>query len=117
MYAEALNEIDPGNPAILENLNKIRKRVGMPEIPSNKSQSEMRELIRKERRIEFAGEALYYNDIRRWKIAEVVMNAPIKTWQNNIIETRKFNPARDYWWPIAQKELDLNSKLEQNPNY
>jgi len=117
MYAEALNEVDPGNPAILENLNKIRKRVDMPQIASGKAQFEMRDIIRKERRIEFVGEALYYNDIRRWKTAEVVMNAPIKTWKNSVIETRKFNKARDYWWPVPQVERDLNPNLEQNPNY
>ena len=117
MYAEALNEVDPGNPAILESLNKIRKRVDMPNIATGKPQNEMREIIRKERRIEFVGEALYYNDIRRWKTAEIVMNAPIKTWENSVIETRKFNKARDYWWPIPQVELDLNPNLEQNPNY
>ncbi len=27
----------------------------------------MRDVIRLERRIELAGEGLYYNDIRRWK--------------------------------------------------
>lgn len=117
MYAEALNEVDPDNPSILESINKVRQRVDMPAIPSGKSQEEMRDIIRHERRIEFVGEALYYNDIRRWKIAETVMNAPIKTWQNNVIETRKFNEARDYWWPIPQAELDLNPSLEQNPNY
>src|SRR5690606_9517669 len=62
MYAEALNEINPGDAAILSSINKIRERVDMPAIPSGMGQSEMREIIRHERRIEFVGEALYYND-------------------------------------------------------
>ena len=30
---------------------------------------------------------------------------------------RAFDPARDYLWPIPQKELDLNPELGQNPGY
>ncbi|GAA4309468.1 RagB/SusD family nutrient uptake outer membrane protein [Compostibacter hankyongensis] len=116
-YAEALNESDPGNPAILSSLNQIRERVHMPAIASGQSQSQMREAIRHERRVETAGEALYYNDVRRWKIAETVLNAPIYNYDHKEIQKRKFNKARDYWWPIPQGELDLNPKLEQNPGY
>ena len=32
-------------------------------------------------------------------------------------DTRKFNAARDYLFPIPQKELDINKNLKQNPNY
>jgi hypothetical protein len=30
---------------------------------------------------------------------------------------RTFNPARDYLWPLPTKELALNGKLIQNPNW
>lgn len=117
MYAEALNESNPGHADILTYINEVRSRVNMPNIPSGLGQEVMREMIRKERRIELAGEALYYNDVRRWKTAESVMNAPIENWKNQVLETRKFDAKRDYWWPIPQVELDLNPNLEQNPNY
>jgi starch-binding outer membrane protein, SusD/RagB family len=89
----------------------------MPDIPAGLSQDDMREAIHQERRVEFACEGYYYNDIRRWKTAENVMNATIYAWDHTSIETRKFNPAKDYWWPIPQSELDLNSKLTQNKGY
>src|SRR5690606_2380360 len=89
MYAEALNESDPGNPDILKYLNEIRSRAGMPDIAAQ-SQAEMRETIRHERRVELAGEALYYNDVRRWKTAEVVMNGPIYTYDHKVIVERNF---------------------------
>lgn len=117
MFAEALNESDPGNTDILTYLNLVRARVGMPDIAAGQTQAEMRETIRHERRVELAGEALYYNDVRRWKTAEVVMNGPIYTWDHQVIETRNFDPNRDYWWPLPQGELDLNSNLDQNPGY
>lgn len=117
MYAEARNEYSGPDAAVYDAVNAIRQRAGMPDLPAGLSKEEMREEIRHERRIEFAGEGLYYNDIRRWKTAETVMNAPVYTWENLEIETRVFNPSRDYWWPIPQTELDLNPNLEQNPGY
>lgn len=117
MYAEAQNEAVGPDASVYAAINEVRKRAGMPDIPAIYGQSELREVIRHERRIEFAGEGMYYNDIRRWKTAEVVLNAPIYTYNKSQIETRKFNPARDYFWPIPQTELDLNPALEQNPGY
>jgi hypothetical protein len=60
---------------------------------------------------------MYYNDVRRWKIAENVLNAPIYTYNKSIIETRKFDPSRDYFWPIPLTQIDLNPALEQNNGY
>ncbi|MBF9255450.1 RagB/SusD family nutrient uptake outer membrane protein [Pontibacter sp. 172403-2] len=119
MYAEAMNEFSGPSPAVYDALNKVRQRpsVNMPEIVPPHTQEELREIIRHERRIEFAGEGYYYNDIRRWKTAEDVLNAPIYTYNGSQIEVRTFNPARDYLWPIPLTETDLNPNLEQNPNY
>jgi hypothetical protein len=33
------------------------------------------------------------------------------------IETRNFNPNRDYLWPIPRIELETNTSLAQNPGY
>lgn len=117
MYAEALNEYSGPEPSVYAALNAIRERAGMPDIAPGHTKEELREVIRHERRIEFAGEGLYYNDIRRWKIAEEVMNVPIHTFDGKEIEVRRFDPARDYWWPIPLGELDLNPNLEQNQGY
>lgn len=117
MYAEAQNEFIGPDPSVYAAVNQIRARVGMPNVAPGLTQDSMRQVIRHERRIEFAGEGLYYNDIRRWKIAELVMNSPIYTWKHTLIETRRFNPNRDYWWPIPQTQLDLNHNLVQNSGY
>lgn len=119
MYAEAQNEAVGPDASVYSAVNLIRQRAGLVPfaIPTGKSQDQMRTIIRHERRIEFAFEGFYYNDIRRWKTAEVVMNAPILNSQNLVIETRHFNAARDYWWPIPQTQIDLNPNLTQTPNY
>jgi hypothetical protein len=117
----------------------------MPLISTGKSQSEMRKIVRRERKIELAMEGLRLQDIRRWKIAEKIMPGPlygrpqkpysykdqgIPTFDENgnpnysayadklrVIEVRSFNASRDYLWPIPQKDIDVNDQLLQNAGY
>lgn len=119
MFAEAQNEAVGPDAAVYNAVNKIRQRAGLVPfaLPSGLTKEQMREAIRHERRIEFAGEGLYYLDIRRWKTAQTVMNATIHTSENAPIVTRTFDPDKDYWWPLPQAELDLNENLEQNEPY
>ncbi len=119
-YAEALNEFqDTPSEEVYWALNLIRKRpsVDMPEIERGINKSEMREIIRHERRIELALENLYYADVRRWKTAETVNNGPIYNSKNEMIETRHFDPNKDYLWAIPQREIDLNPNLTQNEGW
>ncbi|WP_155953525.1 RagB/SusD family nutrient uptake outer membrane protein, partial [Pseudomonas sp. URIL14HWK12:I6] len=71
---------------------------------------------------------LHLADIRRWKIAEIVLNGPthgidIAKGDGGGFEpvpgqwVRSFASPRDYLWPIPQSERDLNPNLEQNPGY
>jgi starch-binding outer membrane protein, SusD/RagB family len=72
-YAEALNETDPGNLEILNALNIIRRRGGIPNLtsadPAFGNRIAMRALIQRERSIELYGEEHRFFDVRRWKIA------------------------------------------------
>ena len=85
-YAEAQNELNPLDKSALEAVNKVRRRVGMPELQtadSSKptycaSQADLRERIHNEWRVEFALEGGHRQwDIRRWGIAKKVLNAPV----------------------------------------
>lgn len=119
MFAEAQNEAlsSPSN-EVYDALNRVRSRAMMPTYAyGSMSKAEMRKAIRHERRIEFAGEGLYYNDIRRWMTAENVMNAVIKAHDGTSIVARNFNEKRDYWWPIPYEQIQLNPSLKQNPKY
>ncbi|TYR35101.1 RagB/SusD family nutrient uptake outer membrane protein [Sphingobacterium phlebotomi] len=119
MYAEAKNELgelteDVWNTTVRE----IRRRAGFSvasalEYPGGDSDL-LREHIRYERRAEFAGEGYYYNDIRRWKIAETVMQGPIQKHDGTNIITRTFDAGRDYWWPVSSTQMELNPNLRPN---
>ncbi|MDD4145162.1 MAG: RagB/SusD family nutrient uptake outer membrane protein [Prolixibacteraceae bacterium] len=73
--------------------------------------------MRKERRVEMVVEQLYYDDIRRWRIADEVMNADVLNMEGEVVQKRSFNPARDYLWPIHEVTIQENPVLEQNPGY
>lgn len=135
-YAEALNEYyGPSQPDILTYINKIRKRAGVPDLEEvypdcQTDQNLMRELIRRERRVELAFENHRYFDTRTWMIAEEtdggkmwgmnvdavcpnVATTPENFWQRHVFETRVFRP-QDYLYPFSQRELDRNKLLTQN---
>jgi hypothetical protein len=127
MYAEAMIELGQwSDPSVAEAINRIRARVDMPPVTLT-SQEQAIQVVRHERMVELAWEGLRLADIRRWRIAEDVM--PGKVYGIDYIDasgkkvtavsadTRKFDPNRDYLWPIPQTERDLNPNLEQNPGY
>ena len=117
MYAEAENEAVGSDASVYDALHEIRQRAGMPDVPAGLSQDKMREVIRHERRIELAGEGLYYNDIRRWRTAEILMNANVLNSKGEVVQVRSFNKDRDYLWPIHEITKQENPALVQNPNY
>jgi hypothetical protein len=119
MYAEAQNEAVGPDASVYAAIDSVRNRagVGMPPIVAGKSQSEMRDIIRHERRIEFAFEGMYYSDIRRWGIAKSLMDGRvIRNIHGQQLDVWHFADAL-YLWPIPQSEIDLNPKLTQNPGY
>jgi hypothetical protein len=117
MYAEAQNEAVGADITVYDAINKVRRRSGMPDISPGLTKEQMRDVIRLERRIELAGESLYYQDIRRWRTAEIVMNATVLNSKGVVVQTRTFNPQRDYLWPIHSTTIQENPALVQNPGY
>ena len=125
MYVESLIESGQWNhPDVVIYLNEIRNRAGMPNVDLSMYNSEpkMRELCRRERRIELAFEGYRLFDIRRWKIGEQVMNGVIygatnpATGQTVVVESRKFD-KKHYLWPIPQREMVGNTNMVQNEGY
>ena len=129
-YAEALNEYYgvAGHAEALQYVNAIRERAGIPAYEGTYTQEQMRELIRRERRIELLDEGKRYTDLRRWMIAKDVFSEPIRGLnvkatnddaffftQRNFM-TRSFED-RNYLWPIYQTYIDNNPKLVQNYGY
>lgn len=127
-YAEAINEADntaSGRDKAVQQLNKIRTRAGItnPLIAASFTQESLRERIRKERRVELCFEEHRFFDIRRWKIAEVVMNRPGMgiaieggKYVRKVLDTRSYNPRMDLL-PLPNNEVNNCPLIEQNPGY
>lgn len=137
-WAEAENELN-GPKGAYPMIDELRKRVGMVTLTEslpNLTQSQMRELIRNERRVELFVEGQRWFDIRRWKIAEKVMTDAYgydvsklvvypsvgtvsEDWQYVpiVVDQRNFNKERDYLWPIPQVELNSNPLIQGDQNY
>lgn len=101
----------------------------------------MREEIRRERTVELALENFRYGDLIRWKTAETTLSKPIlggkyiaSEWVGTnasalvlnadgvlVVEDvtrRKWNPARDYLYPVPLNEIALSgNNVKQNPGW
>lgn len=130
-------------------INQLRKRAGMPSLtnafvngsnPKNVKLNMLDE-IRRERRVELAGEGYRYDDLIRWKLAEKLLPRQIlgckfqqSYYQNTIpgkdvildgngfiitqkAESRSFADPKNYLFPIPLRELSLNSDLTQNTGW
>jgi hypothetical protein len=78
IYAEAKIKAGQVDASVLEAINKVRQRpsVNMPPITAT-DPTELFYAVARERKYELAIEGLRLFDIRRWKIAEKVMNMPL----------------------------------------
>jgi len=120
--AEAMIELNKNIDDAVDIINRIRterKDVKITKIPKGLSQVEARDRLRKERRIEFALEGLYWSDIRRWNIGKDIYPIVIKDHLGGVIETKFPTGYLDYYnlLPIPVSELSLNPKLVQNPKW
>lgn len=124
-YSEAAFEAGHEQEA-LKYLNKVRERVSMP--PVSASGNELRQKIRHERRIELCLEGHHFHDARRWKIAHIEFNQPlrgVRIVKDKKADTKIYNlfeyeqrrwPEQYYLQPIPQYEIE-KIDLPQNPGY
>lgn len=151
-YVEAINELDApftmeivnGDMVTVERkpseivkyFNSIRYRAGLPGITEAEASDKeyVRELIKHERRVEFACEGHRYHDLRRWGNDAMVaynlpitgMNVKMKSTQrkefysvtvlNDKLTRRSFS-YKHYFYPIPKSVLDKNKNLVQNPEW
>lgn len=143
-YAEATFELDGdiSDQDLDVSINVVRQRtsVAMPSLSNGfvaTNNLNMREEIRRERRVELALEGFRYWDLIRWKTAEVELPKPVLgnfyfdaygtqvvpplTDDNYILlqaaDRRTFDPEKDYLWPFPTDQLALNPSLKQNPGW
>lgn len=121
-YVECLVETgDWQNPDVEKYINMIRQRAGLPNMDKSvyNSQEKVRELYRRERRVEFCFEGKRYDDIRRWGIGPETMTGPIQgAWNPSenafiLIETRNCIFPKYDSWPLPQQEETANPNIDQ----
>lgn len=135
LYAEALNESEGPGAEAYKYVNLVRERAGLPTVETAwndysinpikyTTQNGLRDIIHQERLIELAFEGQRFWDLRRWKEATKVLNAPIQGWdsfQDNaaayyrpvVVFNQKFG-LKDYFWPIRESYIVSNRNLVQN---
>lgn len=119
LYAEALNAQGNDAPAV-EYTNKVRRRAyGLdPDTPdptvdyTGLTGTQLRDSIREERFLELFSEGHRWYDIVRWGIVEEELARYETVRSGSII----FN-SQDYYFPIPQNQLDINTRLEQSEGY
>lgn len=121
-YVECLVETgDWQNPDVARYINMVRNRAGMPDMDPTvyNSQEKVRELYRRERRVELAFEGRRYFDIRRWGIGPETMTGPIQGAWNLAanayvtIEDRACIFPKNDSWPLPQTEVTANENISQ----
>ena len=127
MYAEAKNEMGQMNADIWgRTIGQIRRRAGFSDASALDYPTgvNLQTVIRRERRCELALEGTRLFDIRRWKTIETVLNGnphgakfAADNTQYIVLDSRSFNPNRDYLFAVPQSQRDINPNLTQNPGY
>ena len=141
LCTEAMNEAYGPSPEAYQWIDLVRKRAGLEGVveswaqyakeslrtkPTNKEG--FRDIIQRERLIELANEGHRYWEIRRWKRGrEIWHNQPIQGWDVDQNETETYYRIRtifirpfttkDYFWPLRESDLPVNTNLDQNPGW
>jgi len=117
IYAEAKIRAGQVDNTVLDAINKVRQRpsVDMPPVTITDAE-ELLYAVYRERKYEFAGEGLRLFDIRRWKIAEEVMNMPLlgrmkKSYPDKAPRIDKYATAHYDGIPIAEQGESADYKM------
>ncbi|WP_044210662.1 RagB/SusD family nutrient uptake outer membrane protein [Flammeovirga sp. OC4] len=132
IYAEASNEVNGPTIKAYDQVNQLRRRAGLADLPTGMTKDEFRKQIWKERRAEFNAEGkrkfdlvrtnrlkqladatdFYYSssDNPEWKAS-----SPKEDMQVTYIPLPY--PIHEYIWPIPRPEMALHPNWKQNYGY
>jgi hypothetical protein len=128
IYAEAHTQNTAYDGSVTTVLNELRARCGMPNVPAGLGKEDGVNFVRRERRVELAGEGLRYYDIRLYEdsarnggikgdqAASVVMNGQTLDPIGNNSANKVWAP-RLMLMPIPTLTMDKNPDIIQNDGY
>ena len=147
IFAEAKYELTESisDADLDKSINRLRTRAGLNVKLTNAFVTanglNMREEIRRERTVELALEGFRYDDLIRWKTAEILLPQNLlgakyvaADWPGTAVgnlnlnsdaviiaepaSARTFRPDRDYLYPVPINEITLSGgNVQQNPNW
>ena len=124
IYAEAKIELNQIDQIVVDAINQVRARAyGVALTAADKypvvsiaSQSQLRKIVRIERRMEFAWESLRYMDIIRWRLAEKVLNLgsygmlDVADLESNVVN-------KGLWFFAKTPQIDEDGAADFEPLY
>jgi hypothetical protein len=80
-YAEAKIELNELDESVYSAIDRVRSRAGQPALRTadparNGNQEKMRQIVRRERKVELIDEGLHLFDLRRWRIGDLENKQP-----------------------------------------
>lgn len=124
MRAEAVNELGRTEEAV-QLVNRVRIRAGVAALNSSAATmvagpDDLRERIRRERRVEFIGEGISYFDELRWQTwRETVFyegNGLKQIW-GAVVVPYLWQGDHQYTWAVPLTEIQRNDAITQNPGW
>ena len=112
MYAESLNGLNRTQEAY-QYVDRVRQRAGLATLTATKpglTADAFLTQLKHERIVELAGEGWRWADLLRWGDLSAAL-------VNRDPEFKNFIVGRHEYYPIPQRDIDLNPNLKQNPNY
>ena len=111
MYAEAKIELGEITPTVLACINDVRARAyhttraQVDEYPAitTTDQAELRKVLRRERRVEFAWENLRYFDLLRWRQFENAFGHDMYGFTRTAKKAKEYFDAGNWFWPETPK--------------
>ncbi len=113
-YAEAKIELGELDQSVYDAIDAVRNRAGMPGVSNDRKgdQDKMRQLARRERKVELIMEGLHFIDIKRWGIGDIANGSPSYGAPLPTITYEGLEPA-----DIPNFKTDARHDLNDIPSY
>jgi len=129
LESEAINELSGPTAAAYAPINQVRARAGIGALPAGLNQSDFRDSVFHERRMELVMEGPngYFDSQRNWTWASNRIVANMLLGASTKFKTSKYPKADPFaappipdkykLMPIPQRAIDINPQLTQNPGW